>query len=128
MLSTRLQHDLALAPYSELLGETLPTCADYGELLAEMKRRTGMEDTYENDKKLREKYGRYTYGQWAIALIVTRLYMPVTYWRKPTPAEISFGNGATHYRDFEFADCLNKFGRIKRWFVSKDDGLRYYHR
>jgi hypothetical protein len=49
-----------------------------------------------------------------------------TYHRGPTPGEISFGYGATHYRDFDLAECCHLGTRIlKRWFVA-DDGLRYY--
>ncbi len=49
----------------------------------------------------------------------------VTYHRKPTPEEIKFGHGATHYRDFDIADCLKANGTIKKLIVAKDDGLRY---
>lgn len=56
---------------------------------------------------------------------VIDLNMPVTYHRSPTRSEIAFGYGATHYRDFELADCLNKEGAIKKW-IKADDGLRYY--
>ena len=51
----------------------------------------------------------------------------VSYHRKPTPSEIRFGHGATHYRDFSPEECCHKGTRIaKRWFVAADDGLRYY--
>ena len=59
-------------------------------------------------------------------LAVVDLNMPVTYHREPTKSEIAFGEGATHFRDFELADVLNKDGIIKKWLVAKDDGLRYY--
>ena len=50
----------------------------------------------------------------------------VTYHRNPTPSEVRFGNGATHYRDFTVSECCKPGARIpKRWFVA-DDGLRYY--
>jgi hypothetical protein len=50
-----------------------------------------------------------------------------TYHRQPTKAEIDFGEGATHYRDFSVEECCFEGTRIKRkWFVAKDDGLRYY--
>lgn len=50
----------------------------------------------------------------------------VTYHRPPTPGEIRFGHGATHYRDFAVSECCHAGTRItKRWFVA-DDGLRYY--
>lgn len=53
---------------------------------------------------------------------------PFTCNRKPTPAEIKFGEGATHYRDFTIAEIgINKTGQLKRWFIA-DDGLRYYTR
>lgn len=49
-------------------------------------------------------------------------------YRNPTKDEIKFGYGATHYRSFPLSEIgINKKGWIKSWFVSKDDGLRYYH-
>jgi hypothetical protein len=48
-----------------------------------------------------------------------------TYHRPPTDSEIKFGHGATHYRDFELKDVIDKKGNKKKWFVA-DDGLRYY--
>jgi hypothetical protein len=52
---------------------------------------------------------------------------PVTYHREPTAYEISFGYGATHYRDFPFWQCLHpNTGKIKKWLIASDDGLRYY--
>jgi hypothetical protein len=49
----------------------------------------------------------------------------VTYWRNPTKAEIAFGYGAIHYREFPLNECVRKDGKPKRWFKAKDDGLRY---
>lgn len=51
----------------------------------------------------------------------------VTYHREPTPSEIKFGYGATHYADFDREECTHKkTGELKQWFVSPYDGLRYY--
>lgn len=51
----------------------------------------------------------------------------VTYHRAPTAAEIRFGHGATHYRDFTPQECCFPGTRIaKKWLRAKDDGLRYY--
>lgn len=51
----------------------------------------------------------------------------VTYYRKPTKSEINFGYGAIHYREFSIEECCHKGTKIlKRWFIAKDDGLRYY--
>ncbi len=51
----------------------------------------------------------------------------VTYHRSPTASEIRFGYGAIHYRDFTVDECVHKSTRkLKKWFVAKDDGLRYY--
>ena len=51
----------------------------------------------------------------------------VTYHRPPTQAEIRFGHGATHYRDFPVSEVCHKGTRfLKRWFKAADDGLRYY--
>ena len=50
----------------------------------------------------------------------------VQYHRPPTNAEVKFGHGATHYRDFPIEDCCHKGTRfLKTWFKA-DDGLRYY--
>lgn len=50
----------------------------------------------------------------------------VEYHRPPTPKEIRFGEGATHYRRFPVEECCHPDTRIlKKWFVA-DDGLRYF--
>jgi hypothetical protein len=50
-----------------------------------------------------------------------------TYHRPPTKAEINFGHGATHYREFPVEECCHTGTRIKKkWFIAPDDGLRYY--
>lgn len=49
----------------------------------------------------------------------------VTYHRKPTAAEIKFGHGATHYRDFPIDEVKKKDGTIKKRLKAKDDGLIY---
>ena len=52
----------------------------------------------------------------------------ITYHRKPTKAEIKFGHGATHYKDFETCFCWNDAKDCpKRWVVCPIDGLRYYY-
>lgn len=50
----------------------------------------------------------------------------VQYHRNPTPSEVRFGHGAIHYRDFPVEECVKPDGTLKKWFVAKDDGLRYY--
>jgi hypothetical protein len=49
----------------------------------------------------------------------------ITGHRQPTPSEIKFGHGATHYRTFPVADWLKPDNTIKKW-IKADDGLRYY--
>ena len=52
----------------------------------------------------------------------------ITYHRKPTKGEIKFGEGATHYKDFETCFCWNDNTDMpKRWLVCPYDGLRYYY-
>jgi len=46
--------------------------------------------------------------------------------RKPTPSEIKFGEGATHYKTFPVEIWKDKKGLSKCWIVCPDDGLRYY--
>jgi len=47
-------------------------------------------------------------------------------WRSPTKREISFGEGVKHYNYFTIREIgINKKGNLKKWFISKDDGLRY---
>lgn len=53
-------------------------------------------------------------------------YPTLTAWRKPTPAEIRFGHGATHYKDFPRELWEKKDGSLKFWTVCPYDGLRYY--
>ena len=51
----------------------------------------------------------------------------ITYHRAPTMGEISFGQGAIHYREFSVVECCWPGTRLmKAWFVANDDGLRYY--
>ena len=51
----------------------------------------------------------------------------VEYHRPPTPAEIKFGHGATHYRTFPVDECCHPHtGMLKMWFKAPDDKLRYY--
>lgn len=38
----------------------------------------------------------------------------VQYHRKPTPAEIRFGEGATHYLDVDIVDAWHTSGRLKK--------------
>jgi hypothetical protein len=48
------------------------------------------------------------------------------YHRNPTEAEIRFGHGATHYREFKFSECYNpETGNPKKRLKAKDDGLWY---
>ena len=49
----------------------------------------------------------------------------ITAHRNPTPSEIRFGYGATHYRDFDVSDWIKPNGTLKAW-IKADDGLRYY--
>ena len=49
-----------------------------------------------------------------------------TYHRNPTRAEINFGYGAIHYRDFPESMVRKPGFRIKKWLKAPDDGLRYY--
>ena len=52
----------------------------------------------------------------------------ITYYRKPTQWEIKFGEGATHYKDFETVFCWNDNKDMpKRWLICPIDGLRYYY-
>ncbi len=50
------------------------------------------------------------------------------YHREPTPGEIKFGEGATHYKDFSFAQVYKRTDRLdfKRWIKCPIDNLRYY--
>ena len=50
----------------------------------------------------------------------------VRYHRNPTKAEIRFGEGAIHYRDFLINEVVKPNGSLKKWIVCKYDGLRYY--
>jgi hypothetical protein len=51
----------------------------------------------------------------------------VEYRRPPTPSEVRFGYGATHYRTFPVEECVHPGTRVlKAWFIAADDGLRYY--
>lgn len=49
----------------------------------------------------------------------------VTGWRQPTKAEIRFGEGAIHYKDFTREQWEKPNGSLKRWIKCPVDGLRY---
>ena len=49
----------------------------------------------------------------------------LTYHRKPTPSEIKFGYGATHYKDFDISFCHKADGTIKKRLKCPIDGLIY---
>jgi hypothetical protein len=53
-------------------------------------------------------------------------YSTITVWRNPTPSEIRFGHGATHYKDMPLELWKRKDGSLKFWTVCPHDGLRYY--
>lgn len=46
------------------------------------------------------------------------------YHRGPTPYEIRFGEGATHYCEIPYSVCKKLDGSFKQWCVF--GGLRYY--
>lgn len=50
----------------------------------------------------------------------------VTYHRNPTRAEVKFGYGAAHYLEIEREKVTKENGNLKKWFLNKNDGLRYY--
>lgn len=52
----------------------------------------------------------------------------LVYFRNPTKAEIKFGHGALHYRDFEFEKCFDKNGNLKLKIRASDDNHIYYYR
>lgn len=49
----------------------------------------------------------------------------VEYHRPPTPSEVKFGHGATHYRTFPVEVACHKGTRILKRHFTADDGLRY---
>ena len=49
----------------------------------------------------------------------------IEYHRKPTPSEIKFGYGATHYKSFDETACTKKDGSIKKRLKCPLDGLIY---
>jgi hypothetical protein len=49
----------------------------------------------------------------------------ITGWRNPTKAEIRFGEGAIHYKDFPREQWEKPDGSLKRWIKCPFDGLRY---
>ena len=51
---------------------------------------------------------------------------PIIGHRKPTKAEIKFGEGAAHYKDFDRFLWIKSDGKVKKWIVCPHDGLRYY--
>jgi hypothetical protein len=52
----------------------------------------------------------------------------ITAHRPPTPSEIRFGHGATHYADFDYGNFLRDNGELKIRIKSNCDGLTYSRR
>lgn len=50
----------------------------------------------------------------------------IEYWRKPTKAEIKFGYGATHYRNFDFDMCFDENGYLQQRIKATNDRLKYH--
>ena len=50
----------------------------------------------------------------------------ITYHRKPTQGEIKFGEGATHYKDFEPCFCWNDDNTIDDRRAEDEKGNTYY--
>lgn len=65
-------------------------------------------------------------GRFKFALRVRDDVTKITYHRPPTPGEIKFGEGATHYRDFPVEECCYPDTRIPKHRIKADDGLYYY--
>lgn len=51
--------------------------------------------------------------------------MNLTFHRNPTPAEVRFGHGAIHYKDFGPEVWQRKDGTIKKRLKCPYDGLWY---
>lgn len=49
----------------------------------------------------------------------------VTYHRDPSPAEIRFGHGATHYAEFTVEEAAFPGTRILRKWFRDSDGVRW---
>jgi len=100
----------------------LPLGSIYRRALEVISDIPGFMERYESAIVPRVRLPESAKGQLPIADYV----MEVTRRRPPTPSEIRFGHGATHYRDFPVEAVCWEGTRIpKRWFVA-DDGLRYY--
>lgn len=53
-------------------------------------------------------------------------YKTIRLHRNPTQSEIKRGYGAIHYLDYPLQLLQKKGGGLKKWTVSRFDGLRYY--
>jgi hypothetical protein len=53
-------------------------------------------------------------------------YKTIKLHRNPTQSEIKRGYGAIHYLDYPLQLLQKKGGGLKKWTVSRFDGLRYY--
>lgn len=50
----------------------------------------------------------------------------ITYHRNPTKAEIRFGEGAAHHRDFYYYECTRDGENFKKWLTDENDVRWYY--
>lgn len=60
-------------------------------------------------------------------LPISKKVKTITYQRKPTKAEIKFGYGAIHYRDFDLKECFDENGNLRKHIIASNDGLMYHH-
>jgi len=75
-----------------------------------------------------EKLGyTFEFGLDAVPFNLCEIENVIAYHRQPTAAEIKFGYGATHYKDFPLSQCTKKDGNYKKWLICPVDGLRYYY-
>ena len=66
-----------------------------------------------------------TIGKLVILMLIYIKMKDIEYWRNPTAAEIKFGEGAIHYRNFPECFCTKDNGDYKKWLMF--EGLRYNH-
>jgi len=69
----------------------------------------------------------FEYGLCGTPFNLREMENTITYHRQPTKAEIKFGHGAKHYKDFPLSQCTKPDGNYKKWLICTIDGLRYYY-
>lgn len=98
----------------------------YKELLNEIEIALSGLKEYPKDNSNQIRFFTKVYSSLYKRITLQKGITEIEYHRKPTASEIKFGEGATHYKDFNLDACMKDNGDYKEWLICPIDKLRYY--